>query len=120
MAYMNQEKKATINAELKKVFPKGWRYTLRVRHHSALVLTLREYPVPASELLAPEVFEHTQEYGYDEVNINTYNPNRYFAPEYHELIGNVIKAMNTGNYDNSNVMTDYFDVGHYIDFHVVV
>jgi phenolic acid decarboxylase len=42
MAYVNQEKKAKI---LKKVMPKGWKYSLAVRNHSTIVCTIKSAPV---------------------------------------------------------------------------
>ena len=46
MAYMNQEKKAKIAANLKPILAKyGMKGTLRVHHHSTIVLTLQSGPI---------------------------------------------------------------------------
>ena len=45
MAHMNQEKKAKIAAALKQVVPAGWKYSLAVRHHSSIVMTISAAPV---------------------------------------------------------------------------
>jgi hypothetical protein len=29
-----------------------------------------------------------------------------------------VRALNCDNYDNSDSMTDYFDVGHYVDLNI--
>jgi hypothetical protein len=34
MAWMNQKRKAALAAGLKRVLPKGWKYSLAVRDHS--------------------------------------------------------------------------------------
>lgn len=57
MAYMNQEKKAAIAAELKKVMPPDWKYSLRVQNHSTLVCCIKSAPI---DLLA-EMQERSEE-----------------------------------------------------------
>ena len=44
MAYMNQEKKSKIAAALKGVVPDGWKYSLSVRNHSTIVMTITAAP----------------------------------------------------------------------------
>ena len=34
------------------------------------------------------------------------------------FLSEVIPAMNNGNHDNSDIQTDYFDVGWYIDVNI--
>lgn len=100
MAYMNQEKKKVIAAELKKVIPSDWKYSLAVRHHSALVLTIRSAPIKIEG---------------DYEDVNEFHPEHHFEGELLETFRKIIDAMNTGNFDLSDSMTDYFHVGHYID-----
>ena len=45
MAFMNQDKKAVIAAQLKAVMPAGWKYSLRVSDHSTLRLLIASAPV---------------------------------------------------------------------------
>ena len=45
MAFMNHAKKRLIADALKKVVPKDWKYTLAVRHHSTIVMTIRSAPI---------------------------------------------------------------------------
>ena len=45
MAYMSPERKAVIAAELKRVIPKGWKYSLAVHNHSTIVLNIVAAPV---------------------------------------------------------------------------
>ena len=45
MAYMNQEKKARIAAALKTVIPPTWKWSLGVRNHSTITLTIASAPV---------------------------------------------------------------------------
>lgn len=102
MAYVNQEKKAKIAAELKKVMPKDWKYSLAVRHHSTIVLTIRSAPV---DLIAINKYRQ----------INPYHLADHFTGELLETIKKIIAALNIDNHDRSDSMSDYFDVGHYVD-----
>ena len=106
MAYMDQEKKAKIATALKEVMPKGWKYTLSVRHNSTLVLTIVSAP---TDLLAQMITPQISYYG-----INVYCLDRQFKEELLEIFEKIKAAMNTNNYNNSDTMTDYFDTGHYV------
>lgn len=124
MAYMNQERKAKLAANLKKVIPAGWKYTLSVRHHMSLVLTIQSAPV---DLPAEYQRVHNKHYGHEPRNlldtppesfdVNTYWLDHQFD-ESLELFQAIKTAMNDGNHDNSDPMTDYFDVGWYIDIKI--
>lgn len=119
MAHMNQEKKALIAAELKKIMPKDWRYSLAVDNRLAIRLTISSAPYDLLNMI-----ESKREYqeswkigiaakGY--YRTNDANPSSDFADKYILGIFNQIKAaMNIGNWDRSDLMTDYFDVGHYV------
>ena len=103
MAYMTQEiKKALmprIKAVLKKYDMKG---TVKVIHHSVLQVTLREGAI---------------DFGSKEVEVNTYWIERHWDGIAKKFLTELHEAMNAcpehQNYDNSNIMADYFDVGWY-------
>lgn len=118
MAYMNQEKKAQIAAALKKVMPKDWRYSLAVRNYSEIVMTIRKGP--SNLMIVPahgHVDEHIHAGIYRQVNPHSYKDN--FLPEFDEIFAKIYAALNSaGNYDNSDIMTDYFDVGYYVSLRV--
>tara|TARA_X000001382_G_scaffold105686_1_gene80941 strand:- start:4447 stop:4809 length:363 start_codon:yes stop_codon:yes gene_type:complete len=105
---MNQEKKKklapTIKQALKKHNMKG---TLSVDNYSTLRLTLQSGPID---------FKYTGQDGRTIRNINEYWYKDHFADNAEALafLSEVIPAMNNGNHDNSDIMTDYFDVGWYI------
>lgn len=107
MAYMNQLKKSEINAELKKIIPKSWRWSLSVKHHSTLVFTLSS--APAAEL---------GEFDGKHVQINHYYPEKYFKGPILELVERIIKAINFKNYNRSDCYTDYYDVGYFVNFSI--
>lgn len=108
MAWMNQEKKAKIASELKKVVPKGWKYSLRVRNHSTLVMTISSAPI--------NLLENSPDHRY--LNVNTYWLDKFFRGDLLVQFIKIRNAMNTDNYDRSDIQTDYFDVGHYIDINI--
>ena len=48
------------------------------------------------------------------MDVNTYHADKAFTGICLKAIQELIKAMNTGNHNNSDIQTDYFDVGWYI------
>ncbi len=116
MAYVSKEKKAKIAAELKKVMPAGWKYSLAVKHGSTIVLTIAKGP--AELLTANRRKEEKRRGGY--IQLNPY----YLHEEYEgneELVATfaaISAALNLDNHDNSDLMTDYFDVGHYVSINI--
>ena len=122
MAYMNQERKAKIAAALKPILAKyKMKGTLRTRQH-AITLTLRSGPVDFIQDLqtfldAPmDKNELRKDYHLD---INPYHYNTYYEGESAQFIGEVNTAMQAADYyDNSDIMTDYFDTAYYYDITV--
>lgn len=121
MAYMNQEKKAKIAEALKKVVPKGWKYTLSVHNHSTLNMTIKSAPVDILEAMYQHYLKNPTHAGrYQEVKKQTYvdvNPywvSHQFDGELLKIFQKIIAAMNEGNWNNSDSMSDYVDIGWYI------
>ena len=121
MAFMNQDKKAVIAAQLKAVMPAGWKYSLRVHHHSTLILQIASAPV---DLLNARPDDAEIRAGY-RINtsgnyrgINLYHLDAEFSGDLLATFEAICAAMNLGNHDNSDPMTDYFDVGHYISISI--
>lgn len=113
MAYMSQEKKEIIRAELKKVIPSTWKWSLAVHHHSTIILTISAAPVDLFKIAN----KHKDwDGGY--VQLNHYVLDKYFEGKLLETFKRIRVALDTGNWDKSDVMTDYFDVGHYVYIHI--
>lgn len=118
MAYMNQERKSIIAAALKKVVPTGWKYTLAVRHHSTIVMTITEAPVDLiAEINEAEKNERHFRPVVGRTALNPYHYERAFGPSLKTMRA-IFEALNKGNHDNSDLMTDYFDVGWYVDVNI--
>ena len=113
MAYMSQEKKKQIETNLKPLLKQyGVKGSLRVRNHSTLMLTIREGNI--------DFFSDYQIKGRDSgyIDVNPYHYDRHFTGLSLEFLTKVIDIMNGGNWDKSDVMTDYFNVGWYVDVNI--
>lgn len=117
MAFMPQEKKKEIHRELKaalKGFPHKLRWSLAVRHHSTLVLTVREGDIdPFADRVPDRWSQPMREEGY--VDVNVYHWHRHFTGATFAFLRIVLPILNRGNFDKSDPMTDYFHVGWYVD-----
>lgn len=134
MAYVSKEKKEKIVAQLKKVVPKSWKYTVSVNHHSTICFNLKSAPVPFTEILNARhrkwTIERNARLGWanaaDEyANSNHFEIERLNIDEVEGLgddVKAVIKAisaaLNIDNFDKSDIMTDYFHVGHYVRLNI--
>ena len=104
MAYMSQEHKAKLAPTIKAICKKyGIKATLSVRNHSSLVLTVKQGPI---------------DFGGDRIQVNPYWYHEHFSGKAKSFLAEVLKAMNVGNHDNSDIQTDYFDVGWYVDVNI--
>ena len=110
MAYISQEQKKAMQAELKKIKPKGWRWSLSVQNYSKVTLTIQK---GAKELAIREGVQKDH---------RTLPHHHYisqcFDGELLDLMQKVYAILNDGNHDNSDPQTDYFDVGWYVSVQV--
>lgn len=120
MAYMDQAKKAKIVSKLKEVIPAGWKYSVGVRHHSTLVFTLKQAPLDllghVRETLKGKFYDPSNSLNEGYLGLhNNSEFEKYFSGEVLCTFNKIWEALNEGNHDNSDPMTDYFDVGWYVD-----
>ena len=115
MAYMSQDRKRELVAEAKKVLKRyGMKATFKVRHHSTIVCTIKSGPL---DLIGNSVIDaHKTRAGCMDVNV--YHYRNHFSGECLKFIDALVKALNAGNWDKSDAMTDYFNVGWYVDLDV--
>ena len=124
MAHMNQDKKARLAPGIKAVCKKyGIKATIGVNHHSTLVLNVNSGPIDFIKNFnelgqvrwhEPWPFTPAKEY----IDVNPYWYKEHFTGEALDFLKEVIPAMNDGNHDRSDIQTDYFDVGWYIDVNI--
>jgi hypothetical protein len=111
MAYIGQDKKKELLPKLKAVLRKyGTKGTFSIRNHSTLIVTLNSSTLPVSDW-SDFLLDRLKESGH--ADINMYYPDRYATGRNLEFLKELSEAMNEGNHDNSDLMSDYFDVGWY-------
>ena len=126
MAYMNQEKKATIAGQVKPIFKKyGIKATLAVRHHSTIVVNIQS---GALDFIgnANAVQQHRIDTGRDGrmitdqyLDVNPYWYQEHFTGKCKAFFDEVFKAIKSADwYDESDAMTDYFNTAYYFDINV--
>lgn len=109
MAYMSQERKKELSPKIKEICKKyGIKATLSTTRHS-LVLNVKSGKID----FAADFKHNVHHY-----QVNTYWVNDNYSGKSKEFLNEVIDAMNVGNHDNSDIQSDYFDVGWYIDINV--
>jgi hypothetical protein len=117
-----QSKRPLVNAVLKKYDMKG---TLSGTNTSGVTLTITEGPLNFMENCAHKM--ENDAHGRpanavtpDEIRARKYmDVNRYWYHEHFdgqclEFLKKIMQVLDDGNHDNSDPMTDYFDVGWYV------
>ena len=108
MAYITQAMKKELAPGIKKVLNKyGMKATLGVNNHSTLVVRIKKGKL---DLVNDSVD------GQLHYQVNPYWTDRHFSGKSKQFFGELIAAMKGDKwYDNSDIMTDYFDTAYYID-----
>ena len=116
MAYVSQDLKKKLAPKIKAICNKyGVKASLAVRNHSVLCLNIKSGKIDFLGNYARDN-EYAKKYGH--IDVNTYWYQDHFDGVARDFFSEVIPAMNVGNHDNSDIQTDYFDVGWYIDVNV--
>ncbi len=128
MAYMSQKKKKEIATLLKKEFgtakQRGFKYTLAVLNRSTIVMNISagyvdfigNYMENATGMELENLKENNTIVDY--ISVNTPWINDRYTGQVRDILTRALKCLNTGNHDNSDIQTDYFDVGWYIDINI--
>lgn len=104
MAYFSQEMKREKAPKIKKILKKyGVKGTLSVRHHYTFVLNLKSGSI---------------DFGSINRQVNVCRVKENYSGVAKDFLLEVLEAMNEGNHDRSDIMTDYFDVGWYTDINI--
>ena len=125
MAYVSQELKAKLAPKIKEICKKhGVKATLAVRNHSTLVLNIKQGSIDFIGNYN-ETIKDRDPTGNRHINtaekyiqVNTYWYHEHFSGKAKKFLSEVIPVMNTGNWDKSDIQTDYFNVGWYVDVNI--
>ena len=63
----------------------------------------------------PEARADVEKFG---IQVNPYHYKSHFNGDAYFFLSEVIPAMNDGNWDKSDIQTDYFNVGWYVDVNI--
>jgi uncharacterized membrane protein len=91
--------------------PKSIKYSLSVDNYSTLVMTVQSAPVDILQMIADKT---GREFPASYTELSQYHLDNSLEGETLDLFKQVFVAMNTDNHNRSDVMSDYFDVGHYV------
>lgn len=125
MAYMSQERKAKIAPNVKAVLNKyGIKGRLSVENHSTLILNINsgviDFISNFNETCRKRVSYSTQQFTTvkDHISVNPYWYHEHFTGRALAFMKEVMAAMNEGNHDRSDMQSDFFDVGWYVDINI--
>lgn len=130
MAYMSQEKKAKIAPKVKAILAKyKVKGSLAVRNHSTLVLNLKSGSIDLIEnyIETDTKTFHGKKMSQDQIDyirskksldVNPYWYQEHFSGKSLNFLKEIFVAMNDGNWDKSDIQSDYFNVGWYVDVNI--
>jgi len=129
MAYFNQDRKQEKSPAIKAILKKyGVKGSLAVRNHSTFILNIKSGSIDFIEnYIGTNGSKHYNVMSQDQIeyvrknkslDVNPYWYQDHFSGTALNFLKEVFTAMNQGNHDNSDIQTDYFDVGWYVDVNI--
>ena len=122
---MSQEKKAKIAPKIKDILAKyKVKGSLAVRNHMTLVLNIKSGSVDFignfNETVSSDPYLSARGFTPAEksLDVNPYHYQNHFSGDAKAFMQEVFAVMNDGNHDRSDIQSDYFDVGWYVDVNV--
>lgn len=127
MAYMNQDKKAVIAANMKKALAgTGIKYSLRVRNHMAIELNITSAPIDfiqnhldtlkANPDYRDRMNTNTKP---TDIQVNTSWLHDHYSGKALEILEKAKEALQSaGWYNRSDAQVDYFDTAYYYDINI--
>ena len=119
MAYMNQENKKRLAPKIKEICKRyGVKATLSVDNHSTLQLNIKSGSLDVLDDATEKAHCRLDSDGGLYTSVNEFWYEEHYTGETLKFLSEVIPAMMVGNHNNNDIMTDYFDVGWYINVYV--
>ncbi len=103
MAYITADRTREIKKELKAKFP-NLTFSVRREHYTSVDVAIMSGDIDFSDIL--EGRKHT--------SINHYHIDRMY-PTHAQLFSEMLEIINKGNWNRSDLMSDYHDVGFYVN-----
>ena len=126
MAYVSQELKNKLSPAIKAVCKKyGIRASIAVRNHMTLALNVKSGKIDfignSNRVCGADFYQVSRGFkpnttGYDQVN--PYHFQSHYDGDAKAFLSEVLAVMNDGNWDKSDIQTDYFNVGWYVDVNI--
>lgn len=118
MAYITREKSAAVRKALKARFP-DWKFSVSISHHSSLKVVIISAPIELLAYRKPGPYDDRVS-GIEITNatVNQFWITEGWASPAAELLKEIKAICNEGNHDNSDIQSDYFDVGWYFSLSV--
>jgi hypothetical protein len=131
MAYVSQDLKAKLAPTIKALCKKyGVKASIAVRHHSTLVLNIRQGSIDFIEnyIKTDLAKNYGNKMSQDQIDyvrnkkcldVNTYWVKEHYSGRAKDFLVEMIAAMKGPDFfDETDVQTDYFHCSHYIDINV--
>jgi hypothetical protein len=108
MAYISTEQVASIRKQIKSSFP-GYKISIKRENYSKVNIDILQAPI---ELRWDANREH--------VTVNNYwiEDTYKHMPDAMAVLKKILDIANAGNFDHSDISTDYHHVGHYVDLSI--
>ena len=106
MAYITAKEVKEKRDNLKKTFPRknGWKFSVKREHSSSIHVTIVESPFNLG----------------DRKQVNHFYIEDHFKtrPAVAKVLKKIYEIVNEGNFDESDISTDYFHVGFYVQIKI--
>lgn len=109
MAYVRKEEIAKKRKKVRELFPskKGWKISITNQNLSTINVKVLQAP-----------FQLLEDIKRDNESINYFHIESRYSGKKRDFLLQLYKIINSGNHDNSDSMTDYFDVGFYVNIEI--
>jgi hypoxanthine-guanine phosphoribosyltransferase len=119
MAYFNQERKAEKAPKLKAIAKKyGVKITLGVNNYSTLVINVNKGSIDFLGNFNETLVRDRSVPATSHIQVNPYHYDKHFTGKALDFLKEIMQVANEGNYDKSDIQTDYFNVGWYVDVNI--
>lgn len=126
MAYVSQELKSKLAPKIKAICKKyKVKASLAVNNHSTLVLNVQSSPIDFIKNFNETIDSRGAQYHANSfspaeksIQVNPYWYQDHFSGKAKAFLSEVLPAMNEGNFDKSDIQSDYFHVGWYVSVNI--